>query len=373
MRTKLCALVTCLLALGVGLAADDDFRLRVLDETVPAGGIVQMKVRTYEVSPISGGRGWVRSNSAIFRGVEGVGIFATTGEVAGAAVAEGDGIALTYVTTEPFATDDYPFLTVALRVRDDVTAGTRSTLTFDPASLWNVNGTLLRAEMRSGVLRIGGSVAISNIFPGQGVQPAGTVGTVRGLGFKSGSRLKIDGVNIGSVRVVSSTEIRFTLRDTADMTGRRVRVDNPDGSRSEYYSYTRGIPAATSSRTLLAGAEPIFSGTTRAISTLGPVPDMTTAQYFAVALQNPMVATADVTIGLYDADGVLIHSTNRSLQGGHRLALEVSELLDGVPPPAGASVQVTSAVPLGVFGLLCDDAAWQLTPLLPVEANDAPD
>jgi hypothetical protein len=329
-----------------------------------------MKVRTYEVTPISGGRGWIRSNAAMFRGVEGIGIFATDGEVAGVAVAEGDRTALTYVTTEPFVTDDYPFLTVALRLRDDVAVGSRTQFTFDPSSLWNLDGTMVGARVEPGRVTVGGSVAITNVFPGQGVQPAGTVVSVQGMGFNSRSRLKVDGINIGSVRVVSPTEIRFTLRESVDMTGQRLRVDNPDDSRSTYYSYTRGIPAATSSRLLLASAEPIFSGRTRVLSTLGPVPDMTSTQYFAVALQNPNVPGATVTIGLYAADGTLLHSVERSLNGGYRLALEVSELLDGVAPPAGASVQVTSSGPISVFGLLCDDAGGTATPVLPIEAGE---
>lgn len=159
------------------------------------------------------------------------------------------------------------------------------------------------------------------------------------------------------------------------MTAQRLRVDNPD-SRSTYYSYMRGIPAATSGRPLLAAAQPVFSGATRSLSTLGPVPAMTTTQYFAVALQNPNVTGADVTIGLYAADGTLLYSAAHSLQNGYRLALELSELLDGTPPPAGASVQVTSSVPIGVFGLLCDDEAWTVTPFLPTEAassGGAPD
>jgi hypothetical protein len=162
-RIKLWTTAMCLLALGVSAAASDDdaeVRLRVLDETAPAGGLVQMKVSTYEVTPISGGRGWIRSNAAMFRGVEGIGIFATDGEVAGVAVAEGDRTALTYVTTEPFVTDDYPFLTVALRLRDDVAVGSRTQFTFDPSSLWNLDGTMVGARVEPGRVTVGGSVAV---------------------------------------------------------------------------------------------------------------------------------------------------------------------------------------------------------------------
>ena len=61
-------------------------------------------------------------------------------------------------------------------------------------------------------------------------------------------------------------------------------------------------------------------------------------------------------------------SSTRSLQSGYRLALELSELFDGVAPPPGGSVRVTSSLPIQVFGLLCDEGAWTVTPRLPAEA-----
>jgi hypothetical protein len=168
--------------------------------------------------------------------------------------------------------------------------------------------------------------------------------------------------------VVSPTEIRFTLRETVNMTAQRIRVDNPDGSRSTYYSYMRGVTAATSSRTLLGMTRPMFSGTTRSVATFGPIPAMNGSQYIGLALQNPNLTAAAVTIALYAADGTFLHSSTRSLEQRTRLALELSELLDGVPPPPGASVQVTSTVPIAAFALWCDEAPWTVRPQLPAEA-----
>jgi hypothetical protein len=369
-RIKLLTAVTCVFALAASAAGGrdtPDLKFRIADETAPAGGTVQMKVRTTEVTPISGGRGRLSFNAAFFDGVSGIGVFAPTGEVAGAAVADGNQVAIAFVTTTP-VTGDYPVLTVALRIRPDIAAGSRTTFTLDPSSRWILNGAVVPARVSPGTVTAGGSVAISDVAPGEGWFPAGTVVSVRGMGFNTLSRLRVDDIAI-AVQLVSSTEMRVTLREAANMTAAMVRVDNPDGSRSTYHSYMRGIPAATSGRALLSTTYPIFSGTTRSLSTVGPIPEMNSAQYTALALQNPNLSGAEVTIELDAADGTLLHSSTRSLENGYRLTLELSELLDGVAPPPGASVRVASSVPIEVFGLLCDEAASTVTPLLPAEAN----
>jgi len=373
LRIKLWTTVTCLFAVGAGAAGGrdtPDLNFRVLDETAPAGSIVQMKVSTTEATPISGGRGWIRVDAVSFSRVEGIAIFARNGEAAGAAVVEGTDVAMTYVTTQPF-TDEYPVLTVALRIREDAAAGSRAQFTLDPSWLWNLNGTRVRARVAPGTVTAGGSVAITDVVPGEGTFPAGTVVSVRGVGFSSLSRLRIDGIAVTSVEYVSPTEMQFTLREDGTLTGARLRVDNPDRSRSIYYSYTRGIPAATSGRTLLSRTHAIFSGTTRLQSTVGPIPDMTSTQYFALALQNPDLTAADVTIEAYAADGSLLQSSARSLPNGTRLTLELSELFEDVAPPPGASVRVTSSLPIEVMGLLCDEGTWTVTPWLPTEATSS--
>jgi hypothetical protein len=233
-----------------------------------------------------------------------------------------------------------------------------------------VNGTTVPARVTPGTVTVGGSVAIADVFPGDGWWPAGTVVSVRGMGFNSRSRLKVDDLQVGSVRVMSSTEIRFTLRAAANLTAQRLRVDNPDGSRSTFYSSMRTIRTATTSRTLLSTTQPIFSGTRRSLSTFGPI-TMNGAQYAGLALQNPNLIPVAVTIGLYAADGTFLHSSTRSLDKGARLALELSELLDGVPPPPGASVRVSSSLPIQAFGVLCDEGSWTVTPQLAKEAVSA--
>lgn len=325
-----------------------------------------MKVSTTEVTPISGGRPRFTYDESIFEAVAGIGIFAPTGEVAGAAVIDGNQVSLSYVTTTP-VTGDYPLLTVALRIRDDASDGSATLFTLDPASRWILNGTTVEAKVSPGVVTVGGSVAITGVTPGEGWFPAGTVISVRGIGFTDLTRLRVDGTDAADVRVVSSTEIQFTLAEAFNMTAARLKAVNPDSSTSIFYSYMRGMPAATSDRQLLSATEPLFSGTTRSVATF-PIPAMSGAQYVALALQNPQLAGADVTIGVYAADGTFLYASTAWLENGHRLTLELSELLDGWAPLPGALVRVASSLPIEMFGLLCDEADWTVTPRLPIEA-----
>jgi hypothetical protein len=181
--------------------------------------------------------------------------------------------------------------------------------------------------------------------------------------------VRVEGVSIGAVRVLSATDLGFALAAAANMTAARIRADNPDGSSITYYSYLRGVPAEISSRSLLLSTEPIFSGTSRTVATVGPVPATTGARYFAVALQNPTLNTAVVHVSLLASDGSVVYSSQRVLDTGHRLLLEASELLDGVSAPEGASLRITSSVPVEAFGLTCDESTSTVVPQLPIEAG----
>ena len=374
-RNTVSAAVVFVLALGASAVGrsgdDDDLHLRIEDEKAPAGGVVQMKVETTDGEPISGGRPGTFFDLASFSDLVGIGMFAVNGEAAGAAVIDGNHVAISYLTTEP-STGNAPVLALSLRIQPDATVGSRTEVAFESPSLWYVNGAVVGARVDPGVVTVTGNTraAISEISPGDGPYPAGTVVTVRGIGFSSRSRLRLD-FDASNERLVSPTEMRFTLQRTTNMTGQRIRVDNPDGSRTTFYSYARGIPAATSGRTLLAKTYPIFSGTRRSVAEFGTIPEMHESQYIALALQNPNLTSANVIMALHAADGTLVHTASRSLERGYRLALELSELFDGVAPPPGGFVRVSSSLPIQMFDLLCDEEAWTVTPRLAVEASSS--
>jgi hypothetical protein len=365
-RACLSALVA--MALGASAMADDRrVQLRIEDETVPPGGVVQLKADRYDGTPISGGRSRFSFDASLFEHFVGFGMFSPAGELAGAAVIDGDRADISYVTTTA-APGDLPLLTIALRVRGDAVRGSRTSVSLDPSSTWTLNGATLTTRVQPGEVTVGGTLAVSSVVPGQGSFPAGTVVTVHGMGFNPQTRLRVEDAEIAAERAVSPTEMQFTLAETVNMTGKRLRLDNRDGSRVYYYSYTHGVTAATSTSPLLAATVPIFSGRLRTAAVFGALP-LTVNQYAALALLNPGLNGAVVNVALYSSIGTLLDDSSVSLPKGHRLALELSELLGGVPPPSGTWIRVTSSLPIHISRLLCDEGTWTVTPSLPTDAT----
>jgi hypothetical protein len=188
------------------------------------------------------------------------------------------------------------------------------------------------------------------------------------MGFGTRTQLRVNDVGTTAVRVVSPTQMQFTLTQATQMRGVRVTAQNPENT-DIYFAYMRGIASTVTSRTLLAATEPIFALTPRAVATLGPFPSLSANRYAALALQNPNAGSVAMAIALYDAGGVLVHRSARTLESGHRLTMEASELLDGVAPQPGSSLIVSASAPIDAIGLLCDEGSGTVSPSLPLEAQ----
>ena len=253
---------------------------------------------------------------------------------------------------------------------ENLPAGSSALFTLE-ASTWTIGGRTLASKRRTATVTIGGTLAITDVVPAGATFPAGTVISVRGVGFDGNTRLRLNGDRLDDAEVVSPNEIQFTLSEPTNMAGAELRVDNSLGEKTIYYSYLRGTPAAaTSKRPLLASTLPVFSGTARSVSTFGAIPALNPAyQYAALALQNPNLARADMTLVLYASNGARLGVASRSLKSGHRLLLELSELLPGTQVLPGSSLRVVSSRPIQMFGLIVDDRIRSVTPRLPVEAR----
>jgi hypothetical protein len=349
--------------------ATAELTMRTPDESAPAGAMVQMKVLTTEVTPISGGRPGFGYDAAVFGGAAGFGIMAPNGEAAGAAIIDGSRVQITYSGTS-LLTADYPILTVVLSVRPDAIAGSKTPFGFDPTSVWEyaqAGPVTARISPATVTVAAAGSTSISDVVPGEGVWPAGTVVSVHGTGFDAGTSLKVNDTPIGDVRLVNATEMQFALLLPTEIRGLRITATGKNSVT--YYAYMRGLTARVSARTLLAKVEPIFSTAQRTVATIAPALSMSGSQYEAVALQNPNLGAVTVGLSLHAADGTVLYETSRTMSARERLALEASELLDGIAPPAGATIVVTASQPIDAFSLLCDEAAQTVMPALPLEAQ----
>ena len=349
-----------------GTSTGTELTLRIANEMAPAGGLVQMKVQTTEVTPISGGRPGFGFDSMF--SAAGFGMFAT-GDLAGAAVVNGQHVTVSYITNGAL-TANYPLLTVALWIRPDVAAGTKTLFTFDPQSIWNVtdSGPIFAKPISPATVTVGGTVSITDVVPGEGVWPAGTVVSVRGIGFGSRTQLRVNDVANKVIRIVGPNELQFTLAQATEMRGLKLTAQNPENTDT-YYAYMRGLVSTVSSRTLLAQTEPIFAVTPRAVATFTASGSLLGSQYQAIALQNPTADDVAVDVALYAADGTLIVRTSRLLERRHRIALEASELLSGVAPVDGSTLVVSASAPIDAIGLLCDEGVWSVAPFLPLEAQ----
>jgi hypothetical protein len=351
-------------ATGAG-GVDPTISLRIPDEMAPAGGLVQMKVLTTEATPISGGRPGFGFNSMF--NAAGFGMFATS-DLAGAAVIDNQHVTVSY-TTSGALTANYPILTVALTVRPDAPTGTRTLFDMDPGSTWNETaaGPVYAKPIPPATVTVGGTASIIDVVPGEGVWPAGTIVSVRGMGFNSRSNIRINDAAVKVVNIVSPTELQFALTQATQMRGLKITVQNPENTDT-YYSYMRGIVSTVSSRTLLAVTEPIFAVTPRTIATFPASTSLFANQYEAVALQNPNPDAVAVNVRLYAADGSIITQAARTLASRERIALELLELFDGVAPLEGSYVMVTASAPIDAIWLLCDEGTWTVSPSLPLES-----
>ncbi|MFL5264849.1 MAG: hypothetical protein ACJ79L_20795, partial [Anaeromyxobacteraceae bacterium] len=279
------------------------------------------------------------------------------------------GAAVSLRTTAPAA--DFgtqlgePLLAIALGVSPDAPVGTTGTLALDPAASLFVDpaGQPYPQFVRNGEFVIAGAMSIDDVVSGFGLLPAGSVVTIRGVGFQPGALVEISGLPVSAATFVSPTELQVTLGAAADMYGREVVVKNPDLSRARYYGYLRGTPLEPSARPLLAATYPLFSRRLFSGATVAAVAPP--GQFAALALQNPGPGAADVTIELRSAAAGPLATSALALPPRARISREVGELFPGVAVPADATLAVTASAPLQILGLAGDDAAGTVDPVLP--------
>lgn len=338
--------------------------LSIPDETSPPGGIVQLKFMVTEPTPISTGKPISSYDDSTFDGVWGIELFNPTADVNGVAMIRANWVRMQYVTSSGTQGTDYPIMTMALHVRPDAVPGTQTQFSLDPSSTWTLGllGTTTLKPMAPATIKVGGSISITNVVPGGGVLPVGSLVRILGMGFQPRSQVQLNAIKFSSIRIVSSSEIDFTLAQDTNMTGQKIQVVNPDGSQDTYFSYLRGIPMGQSDQPLLTGTLPIFSSMVHSMAVFSPVAPAYASQFMGVAMQNPNTSDVQVTVALHSSANSLMGSSTTTLPAGNRLMRAISELTQGAAPTFGSYVTVTASHPIQVFGFLGDNAAGTVTP-----------
>ena len=344
--------------------------LHIPNEMAPPGGVVQMKLLVTTPTPISSG-GPRLSFDSTFDAVWGIELFNPTGDVNGAAVVNGSQVSVFYATSSGASGSDYPIMTIALHVPPDATPGAQTQFSLDPTSTWMLGllGPATLKPMTPATVTVGGTISITNVVPGGGVLPAGSIVSIQGMGFQPKTQVQLNAIKASSIAWIGPNEIQVTLAETTNMTGQKIQMVNPDGSQDTYFSYLRGIPLLQSVRPLLQNTLPIFSSVTHSKAVYGPIGTLLTNQFSGIAVQNSNVLPTNVSVSLYSAQNALLASSTLSLPPGYRLMQETSEMTNGGAPPFGSYIVVSSSAPVQSFGFIADGSQSTLLPFAAIAAQ----
>jgi len=362
-------LTTVLLAgASQGLGAGQTFQgvsLSVSKETAPPGGMAQMKVFITEPMPITTGAGQFAFSA--YGSIEGIALMNAAEDVAGLAIVRGGDMSFAFVS--PSGTyglqSDYPMLTVAGRIPADAPLGTKYPFTINASNLvlYSPAGAQYAVEAKPGHLIMAPGVSIHDVNPGSATVPAGTIVTIVGSSFTPNTKIRFSEGKLSQVRYISPSRIDVIVAQRTEMHGMMIRAENPDGTRSTYFSYQRTRRDGTSADPLLRDAVPLVPPHATISATLAfppAAPDTT----YGVAIQNVETADAFVSLEIVDANGIVTAGPTLTIPSNRYIVRELSELF-GVAPASASAVRVTSTGPVQVLGAAADHVTGGATPILP--------
>lgn len=356
---------------GYVLAVDPPFagvELTIPSETVPPGGMLQLKVQITEPKPISKGGQKSRFQAKFLSPPQGIALFSPSGDASGTAVLSKG--AAQFSLNSPLLSMgtniDYPIMTIAMPVKPTARIGDSAPLILDPSlSRWvDPNGLDYPVVLTDGLITVGGTLSISDIVPGGGMVLAGTTIAIRGVGFQPDSVVQVNEAIPATQTYIGPTEIDVTLAADINMTARRIRVRNPSSNeRATYYSYQRTSDMGQSKHAIIAATVPLFAQSTWNVAYFKPV--LNGSQFSGLAVENPTAQPVKVKLRLFDAGGTLLKTRNVKLMPAKRLTRDFTELFVGVVAGNGTSVKVTSPVAIPMLGLLGDDVLGTVDPVAP--------
>lgn len=371
--------------------------LKVLDTTVPPNGIFQFQLSTTEPKPI--GHGSTRPNVPSGP-VRGVAVNDPNGQAVGIAVVNstaGIHIQLASPGASPtFGTDvNYPIVTLSMdlsQVTPAMNPGDTSPISIDPQPQFfpdSSSQAYPTVTTAAGTLTIApaGSPGVTDVVPGGGLLPNGSVIRILGLGFDANTRVSIEDTNVVSQAVVNSGEIDVTICTAANLPdgattcpnppgvgpafqldGERVRVKEQSSNNvNEYYTYLRAddANATPSNNALINEVHPMFS---RQVYTSATIPLVNSAtQFTGVAVQNTSGLLTTIVITLTDNNGTGLGTVQFQLADRKKSTRDViADFFNGTVPAGATKIKVTSqSQPVQVLGMLGDTSAGTVVPVIP--------
>jgi len=371
--------------------------LKVLDTSVPPGGIFQFQLSNTEPKPI--GHGSTRPQVPAGP-VRGVAINDPSGKAAGIAVIN-TSVSPTDVKLQLSSPDallgtdiTYPVITMSMPLSGSLTPSATFPISIDTTktSFFDSSKAYTTIEFAPGTLTIApaGSPYVSDVLPAGGLLPDRSLIKIFGAGFNKDTKVSIEGTTIvpADQTFVNSGEIDVkicngTVADGAatcpnngssmQLDGERVRVkDTNTNFVIEYYTYLRADDEPGSSANAQINlVHPMFSRLTYLSATIPLVVSAT--QFTGLSLQNTNASDSGIKIELLDASNNSLANVSFILHGlgagtaGKKITRDV--IADWFPsPPAGAAkvrMTVTSGPAVQALGMLGDTSAGTIVPVIP--------
>lgn len=322
-----------------------DVSVKVTEEVAPAGSVVQIKLFLTEPRPIARtkvGLSWDESSIEDIFGI-------SLGEGAvGTARYSGGRLTLdaTVVSSAFGLNDDYPILTIAVKLKAGLAPGTRIPFSMDLGQSFFLNllGQPYVKDFKDGGITISGALAVENVVPGGGPMRKGDRFRITGRGFSPNVVVRLAEDPKARIIGVSPGEITLQMENSGEFEGTRVTVDNKNGEKVIYYSYLRARRAAGGADPLDATLLPVFS---KLYSKEAVLPrDGTTAARIFLAFRNPQRDAVIINIQALQITGSIAGAATLTLASGEFAVRSVQELF---PPQVLANtswLRVTS--PLGI-------------------------
>lgn len=314
--------------------------LKVSEETVPAGGVAQMKVFLTEPKPIVR-TGMLADYDQAFVG-EFLGIAAADGLRGVADIGNGRLRVELGGALASGLDPDYPLLTVTFRMKPYVPEGATMAFGLDLGqSFWlNPAGQPYPKEAKPGAVTIGGTMYIGNVIPGGGMLMPGGAFRVIGQGFAPGMRVRAEGAVL---QTVAPSEFVLTVKRRIQLTGERIVAELPNKERQTYFSYLRGTVRARTMNPALETLHPVFP-TGAATAELAPLRP-SSAMVEAVGIQNPADTAAEVKLEVINVLGQPLMTADVTLASREAMFLSAEEIFGAALPPQAFALVARSAGP----------------------------
>ena len=308
--------------------------------SAPAGGTAQLQLFLTNPATLISGSAILDLDPTVFGDILAADVYSADGDQVGTATIQGRHVDLEFssLTGGIGQLLQLPVFSITVPVLATAAPGAVSALVLKPGqSSWTDVQGYKFTPIASGVFTVSGELSVSSVALLGGELPAGSSVAIQGTGFTDRTNVTIDGVSLRATRYISVQQIEVTLATAADLTFRRVVLQNSEGPPVSFYPVLHGGYLEHS----IPDVQPIFP--LQLYTDAGFSGFMFSAD--AVALQNSSLLTAEVKIisSALFPDGIKVIETDIIIPPGSTY-MKSGAALGGANPRAG--ITVTSTVPL---------------------------